>query len=304
MSLDGTSNQTYILNNTGVNIYNLNEEKSLTIQIENTDHIEGDIPILIKLGLGRDSIKTILNDDKSDLNYEQIGIFKFPDDKIIKMKFILKSNELITFNYYIGYLSSDYINDTSNIISPVLINNVKLNSTEHYFELKTELDLNRNKIRNLKETHNSNNKDESLYLIFSFDGKVEIITGNYNPPDDSAPPPPSSSSSSSKLKILLFCVIGLIFIGICICIFIFIKKHKRKKSKYEYETPKEQYLLGPYNKPTPLQPEEVTAGNEQKYELSNINSNPKIPVTTQGENNEINNGRISLDPEQPAPLPY
>lgn len=301
VSLDETQDQTYILNNTGVNIYNLKEEKILTINIENNDHIDGDIPILIKLGLGKDKIKPILNNNKSELNYDQFGIFKFPNNKIIKMKFLLESTGL-TFNYYSGYLSSDYINDTSNIISPELVNNEKLNSKEHYFELKTELDIS----RNVKQNKNSMNKEESLYLIFSFDGKVEILSGNYidNIPDD------DHKGTSSILLILTLCFICLILIGIGIYIYRFVsKRNKTKNTKNknininENETPqKEKFLDESYNKPTPEEKEGVTIGNEPKYELSVNNYKPEN--TTKGENNKINDENNTLDPEQPAPLPF
>jgi len=296
--LDEIQDQIYILNNTGVNIYNLKEDKILIINIENNDHIDGDIPILIKLGLGRDKIKPILNDNKTELNYDQFGIFKFPDNKIIKMKFLLESPGL-TFNYYTGYLSSDYMNDTSNIISPELINNVKLNSKEHYFELKTELELN----RNVKGVKNSINKEESLYLIFSFDGKVEILSGNYIdiiPNEDNNKP--------SLLLILIVCIVGLILIGIGIYIFIYKKNKANKKNKIknkninENETPqKEPFLNESYDKPTPEETEGVTDGNEPKYELAVKNDKPKN--TTKEENNIIYNDSSALDPEQPAPLP-
>lgn len=297
--LDETQEQTYILNNTGVNIYNLKEEKILTIHIENNDHIDGDIPILIKLGLGKDKIKPILNNNKSELNYDQFGIFKFPNNKIIKMKFLLESTGL-TFNYYTRYLPSDYINDTSNIISPELVNNEKLNSKEHYFELKTELDIS----RNVKQNKNSINKEESLYLIFSFDGKVEILSGNYidNLPDD------DHKGTSSILLILTLCFIGLILIGIGIYIYRFVSKRNKtknikNKNINENETPqKEKFLDESYNKPTPEEKEGVTIGNEPKYELAVKNN--KTENTTKGENNKINDERSTLDPEQPAPLPF
>ena len=302
VSLDENQDQIYILNNTGVNIYNLKEERTLTINIENNDHIDEDIPILIKLGLGSDKIKPILNDNRSELNYDQFGVFKFPDNKIIKMKFLLESTGL-TFNYYTGYLSSDYLNDTSKIISPELINNEKLNSKEHYFEFKTELELN----RNVKETKNNINKEESLYLIFSFDGKVEILSGDYIDilPDD-------SETISSQL-ILIFSIIGLILIGIGIGIYISIfifRKYKRNKenlitnkNEIKIGTPQnEKFLDEPYDKPTPEETGEVTDGNEPKYGLADKNYKPQN--VTKGENNKINDDRSTLDPEQPAPLPF
>jgi hypothetical protein len=302
VSLDEIQDQKFILNNTGVNIYNLKEEKTLTIIIENNDHIDEDIPILIKLGLGSDKIKPILNDNRSELNYDQFGVFKFPDNKIIKMKFLLESTGL-TFNYYTGYLSSDYLNDTSKIISPELINNEKLNSKEHYFEFKTELELN----RNVKETKNNINKEESLYLIFSFDGKVEIISGDYIDilPDD-------SETISSNL-ILIFSIIGLILIGIGIGIYISIfifRKYKRNKenlitnkNEINIGTPQnEKFLDEPYDKPTPEETEEATDGNEPKYELTDKNYKPQN--VTKGENIKINDDSNTIDAEQPAPLPY
>ena len=302
VSLDENQDQIYILNNTGVNIYNLKEERTLTINIENNDHIDEDIPILIKLGLRSDKIKPILNDNRSELNYDQFGVFKFPDNKIIKMKFLLESTGL-TFNYYTGYLSTDYLNDTSKIISPELINNEKLNSKEHYFEFKTELELN----RNVKETKNNINKEESLYLIFSFDGKVEILSGDYIDilPDD-------SETISSQL-ILIFSIIGLILIGIGIGIYISIfifRKYKRNKenlitnkNEIKIGTPQnEKFLDEPYDKPTPEETGEVTDGNEPKYKLADKNYKPQN--VTNGENNKINDDRSTLDPEQPAPLPF
>ena len=302
VSLDENQDQIYILNNTGVNIYNLKEERTLTINIENNDHIDEDIPILIKLGLGSDKIKPILNDNRSELNYDQFGVFKFPDNKIIKMKFLLESTGL-TFNYYTGYLSTDYLSDTSKIISPELINNEKLNSKEHYFEFKTELELN----RNVKETKNNINKEESLYLIFSFDGKVEILSGDYIDifPDD-------SETISSQL-ILIFSIIGLILIGIGIGIYISIfifRKYKRNKenlitnkNEINIGTPQnEKFLDEPYDKPTPEETGEVTDGNEPKYGLADKNYKPQN--VTKGENNKINDDRSTLDPEQPAPLPF
>ena len=262
VSLDGTQDQIYILNNTGVNIYNLKQEKILTILIENNDHIEGDIPILIKLGIGKDKIKSILNNNKIELSYDQFGIFKFPDNKIIKMKFLLESTGL-TFNYYSGYLSTNYIKDTSNIISPELTNNVKINSKEHYFELKTELELN----RNMKDSKNSINKEESLYLIFSFDGKVEIISGDYT---DIIPNDGDNKSTSSLLLILIFSIIGLILVGIGIYIFIY-KKFKANKIKNNDDNEtlqKEPFFEESYNKQIPEETGEVNDGNEPKNEIS------------------------------------
>ena len=81
----------------------------------------------------------------------------------------------------------------------------------------------------------------------------------------------------------------MIVIIICICIFIFIKKKKTTN-----ETEKDQDLLGTYSISTPLETEEVPSDDGQKLELSEANSKPKT----------INKSRISIEPEQPAPLPY
>ena len=121
ISLDTRKN--YILNNTGINIYNIHENFQFNLEIYNFNNISETIPIIIKLGIEPYKIKIISLNNRYEFNYGDLGVIKYKEDKILNLKF--ETNlKLLNYYYYNGYLSEDFINDTSNIISPELFNNI------------------------------------------------------------------------------------------------------------------------------------------------------------------------------------
>ena len=169
------SGQKYLLNNSGINLFCI-DNYSFNIDIINNDNINEDIPILIKFPINKNVIKVIDGNKKYDFISGQIGLYKFDGDKKIKMK--LKS-EKKNFNiyYYVENLSEDYFNNTKDfILSPELFNKKEFNTSKTDFEISTELDIEKSKLKkfnninSLIEDTNSNN----LYLIFSFNEKVVV----------------------------------------------------------------------------------------------------------------------------------
>ena len=241
------------------------------------------------------------------------------------MKFKINATNL-TFYYYNCYLSEDFMNDTSNIISPKLFNhNIIINSTDYYkFEIETELELERNKSQINFFGNNDNIIIENLYLIISFSGNVEVSTGEK---------PKDSNNNSSYIFIIIIVIILIILIIIIIIVIIYKKKiEKEKKKNYSqkllmtslsksksqfndinysnnYEKPTSNdvnnQVTGEYEKPTSfnLNNQKETDGNDNKYE-----NNDKLPekqielgnIKESKDNNDNNNIR----PSQAAPLPY
>lgn len=169
------SGQKYLLNNSGINLFCI-DNYSFNIDIINNDNINEDIPILIKFPINKNVIKVIDGNKKYDFISGQIGLYKFDGNKKIKMK--LKS-EKKNFNiyYYVENLSEDYFNNTKDfILSPELFNKKEFNTSKTDFEISTELDIEKSKLKkfnninSLIEDTNSNN----LYLIFSFNEKVVV----------------------------------------------------------------------------------------------------------------------------------
>ena len=169
------SGQKYLLNNSGINLFYI-DNYSFNIDIINNDNINEDIPILIKFPINKNVIKVIDGNKKYDFISGQIGLYKFDGNKKIKMK--LKS-EKKNFNiyYYVENLSEDYFNNTKDfILSPELFNKKEFNTSKTDFEISTELDIEKSKLKkfnninSLIEDTNSNN----LYLIFSFNEKVVV----------------------------------------------------------------------------------------------------------------------------------
>ena len=209
------SDNNYILNNTGINIYNIRKENQFIIQIKNNDINNENIPILIKLGFQTNKIKSISYNENYQFNKGQYGIIKYKDDKKINMKFKTDLSNLY-FNYYTCYLSKDFTKDTTNIINPELFSTIKLNSKEYNFEIETQLDLEKinvkSNINNILKNNNDNITIESLYLVFSFDGKVQVSTGEKKQEDENS----STNVIAIVVPIVVVIVVALIIVGIFI----------------------------------------------------------------------------------------
>jgi hypothetical protein len=295
------SDKIYILNKTGINIHNINEESQMILNINKCDNITEDIPILIKLGIDYHKIQLIEDENKYEFNYGQYGVIKYPQDRKIKMKFKMSLTG-ISFNYYNIYLTNDFLNDTSNIISPELFNTIKITSKEYKFEIKTELeDLEREK-NNLNNYGQSSNDVEELYLLFSFDGKVEVEIDDEEEDEDEDD---SYDEESKTIYILIFSItIPLIIIIVIIILLIYLKKIRRKKHKkfINENIPLNQS----YEKPTEREYGQITTtGNNNDYE-NNFNYSENNENNINIENSKISkiNYDNSYDPSQPAPLPY
>ena len=212
------SGQKYLLNNSGINLFYI-DDYSFNIDIINNDNINEDIPILIKFPINKENIKVIDGNKKYDFISGQIGIYKFDGDKKIKMK--LKS-EKKNFNiyYYVENLSEDYFNNTKDfILSPELFNKKEFNTSKTDFEINTELDIEKTK---LKKFNNINSLIEdtnsyNLFLIFSFNEKVVV---NYE-----------KETIDDEKNLIIWIVVLSISIPIIAIpiIYCFVKIKKRKK---------------------------------------------------------------------------
>ncbi len=214
------SDKIYKLNNSGVNIYDENEESQM-ILIISTDHsISKEIPIFIKLGIDSNKIQYINDKKKYEFNNSNYGVIKYTEDKKIKMKIKKISSDDVTFYYYNIYLYEDFLNDTSSIVSPVLFNNSRtIESKQYYFETQTELDPER--YNNILNNYLKNSEDaEELYFIISFDGKVEIELTDGD----------SDDKSNAMIYIVIFCIIlPLIIIIVILFLYFYFKKFRKKK---------------------------------------------------------------------------
>ena len=278
--------QTYLLNNTGINIYNINWDYQFRLEIQNSENISEPIPILIKLGINHDKIKLISEIKKYEFNYGDFGIIKYEENKKIKMKF--KTNSInINFNYYNYYLDEDSINYTSKIISPEFFNNIKIPSKEYNFEINTELDLNKTR----KQINNNQIINEHLFLIFSFDGKVEVFIGEKSNFDE--------KKKNSKLLYLLF--ILLVIIILIFGVVIYMKKFKNKKE----ENSKEKTLIkNGESEDETYKNNLITVSTEDPEETDNIKNN-LVESQIEIENikvSKINDENNKIDVSQPAPV--
>ena len=214
----------YYLDNKGVNIYNLEQKNSIALYIKKINEIYENIPILIKFGIGKDNIQFVSplsSNDKYEFYPGKFGIIKYLNNKTINMK--LKTN--ITnnnINYYSCYLSEDLNEDISNILNPKYFNSTKINSEDYFFEIKTILDIVKEKTNMY---NNFGTKLEYLYLIFSFDEKTEIIMKESQPTpsdDESDEPEPEPSSSepspSESIETSEPFDIKIIIIVACCCV--------------------------------------------------------------------------------------
>ena len=289
--------QNLTLSNTGINLYNENQDEKMVITITNKDAIDKDIPIFIRLAISQENIKLITKNTSSyNFNYGEIGFIKYPQDKTIKMKLV---PDVIgtSFNYYNNYLSDNFINNNNIINSPEFYNLKKLDSKEYYFELKTELDTEKL----------SRNVKSDLYLIFCFDSKVEIILVGEK--EDS-----NNEEEDSSFNILITCcsiaaaIILDIIILVCSKKRIFSCINRNKKKRTTSETP----------------------DNEEEYEKTDVktpqeNGNESTPYKShneKGRNNKMDNNQSTDEAcmlsiayevdskyeddksvEQPAPLP-
>lgn len=286
-----TSDKIFILNNTGINIYNTNKDNQIILTIKNNDNISEDIPILIKLGIQRSKIKYISDDDKYGFNYGQFGVIKYQDNKKINMKFKMSIID-ISFYYYSIYLSEDFLNDTSSITSPELFDTITLNSKEYNFEIKTELELERTNYK----YNNKNKINECLYLIFSFDGKVEVFMT-----DDSENEDEEDEENNKSIYIIIFGIILPIIIIFIILILVFIYYKKNKKITNEENTPEKTSFIQSYEKPTDKGEYEQVVTDGYDNNEANVGHLKNIEL----ENSKISkiNNDSSYDPSQPAPLP-
>ena len=165
------SDNIYILNNTGIKIYNEQLQYQINLKIKNNDNINYEIPFLVQLGCQQSKFKYITNYNDYEFNQGIYGIMKYKEDKIINLKFKMELSSL-SFSYYNCYLPEDYIDDTLNIINPELFKTIKLNTNEYNFIINTKLDLEREIVKN------NILRKENLYLIFSFNGNAKVSTGD------------------------------------------------------------------------------------------------------------------------------
>ena len=289
------SGQKYLLNNSGINLFYI-DNYSFNIDIINNDNINEDIPILIKFPINKDNIKVIDGNKKYDFISGQIGLYKFDGDKKIKMK--LKS-EKKNFNiyYYVENLSEDFFNNTKDfILSPELFNTKEFNTSKTDFEVSTELDIEKTKLKkfnniNSYEVTNSYN----LFLIFSFNEKVVV---NYE----------KETIDDEKNLVIWIVVLSvlipiIISIPIIYCFVVYKKKKKMNLILEAIETPfkieeAEEEIINKdlnYNKPIE---NDYPDYNELKTDDGN-----------KGNANPINNiGNISIEniednEDLPAPSP-
>ena len=290
------SGQKYLLNNSGINLFYI-DNYSFNIDIINNDNINEDIPILIKFPINKDVIKVIDGNKKYDLISGQIGLYKFDGDKKIKMK--LKS-EKKNFNiyYYVENLSEDYFNNTKDfILSPELFNTKEFNTSKTDFEISTELDIEKtklkkfNNINSLIEDTNSNN----LYLIFSFNEKVVV---NYE-----------KETIDDEKKLVIWIVVLSILIPIIIAIpiiYCFVINKKKKKMNQILEAIETPFKIE--------EAEEEIINKDLNYNKPIENDYPdynelKTDDGNKGNANPINNiGNISIEniednEDLPAPSP-
>ena len=200
--------------------------------------------------------------------------------------------------YYVENLSEDYFNNTKDfILSPELFNTKEFNTSKTDFEISTELDIEKtklkkfNNINSLIEDTNSNN----LFLIFSFNEKVVV---NYE-----------KETIDDEKNLVIWIVVLSILIPIIIAIpiiycFVINKKKKKMNQILEaIETPfkieeAEEEIINKdlnYNKP-------IENDYPDYNELKTDNGN-------KGNVNPINNiGNISIEniednEDLPAPSP-
>ena len=200
-------NKTYLLNNSGINLFYIDDEQSINIDIFSEDLISEDIPIMIKFALNNDNLKLINDTNKFILNAGEIGLYKF-DYNTNSLKMDL-SSEKDNFNifYYIDYIPDKNTNKNGNdnkiLLNPEIFNKKEYTNNTGIFGI----------ITGLKQYK------DGLYLIFSFDSKVTI-----NEKKDYQPP---------NFK-LIFSLVG---IGIAIIILvpsIIVYKIKQRKRKLLY----------------------------------------------------------------------
>ena len=233
----------YILNNKGVNIYNIEIKNSFDLKITNKNRINENIPILIKYGIRTNNIQFLphitseSSKDKYEFNAGNFGIIRYLNNKTVNMKF----NPNITntmMNYYSCYLPEDFIQNNTNILNPKYFNSTKIDSKNPFFEVKTSLEIEKDKTY-FESNLNNDKLHEYLYLIFSFDKKTEVIMkensiipdepdepddksdeGSSTPSTDSAPSEPKSSGFfDTKMIIIIICVCTTIIIIILIIAF-------------------------------------------------------------------------------------
>ena len=324
--------KTYKLNNSGVNIFNENEERQMILIISADHSISKEIPISIKLGIDSNKILYI-NEKKlyefNDINY---GVIKYTEDKKIKMTFKKISSDDVTIYYYNIYLYEDFLNDTSSILSPVIFNNNSktIESEEYDFEIETALDPERynNNLNNyLKKSEN-----EGLYLFFSFDGKVEIDLSDGG--DDSGDSDSDDKSNAMTYIVIFGIILPLIIIIVILFLYFYYKKYRGIDRNILPYNPKNitpfsgdinqnntKFCENINDKPTPFN------GNINNKNTPFIGQNEKLNIekgneygiiTTNGNENDFdkptNNIEItniphcdtntSIEHSQPAPLPY
>ena len=273
----------YALNNSGINLYYISDY-SINIDIINENYIDEDIPIMIKYPLNNNNLKLINESDKHTFNPGEIGLYKFDNNKNIKMELISEKNNFEIF-YYIDYINEENFNNGDNLLlSPEIFNKKEFASNKIKFEINTELDI---------EKINSENNNLTLYLIFSFDSKVTI----------------SNSDSNGGINMIIIGIIigvSVVIVAIIAGIYIFLYKKKKKK-----------ILITPLNESGNNEinyNSQATSGN---YEENNLYNKPEVydypnmnEIITNDGNKEKNcliteRSDISMENNAnlPAPLP-
>ena len=273
----------YALNNSGINLYYINDY-TINIDIINEGYIDEDIPIMIKYPLNINNLKLINESDKYTFNPGEIGLYNFDNNKNIKMELISEKNNFEIF-YYIDYINEENFNNGDNLLlSPEIFNKKEFASNKIKFEINTELDI---------EKINSENNNLTLYLIFSFDSKVTI----------------SNSDSNGGINMIIIGIIigvSVVIVAIIAGIYIFLYKKKKKK-----------ILITPLNESGNNEinyNSQATSGN---YEENNLYNKPEVydypnmnEIITNDRNKENNcliteSSDISMENNAnlPAPLP-
>ena len=218
-----------ILNNTGFNIYNEGKDFKFNLKISNNDNLMKEIPILIKFGYEPNKIKNISYNDNYEFNKGEFGIIKYKEDKKISLKFKTELSSL-SFSYYNCYLSNDLVSNNINIINPESFKNIKLNSKEYDFEIETELDLEKKTIssrENIMFLSNENLKIEHLYLIFSFNGKAQVSTGE-KPKDTNVEETDLEDDSFVGSAGFVVMIVIIILLVIAVGLFVFFRIRRKR----------------------------------------------------------------------------
>ena len=302
------SDKIYKLNNSGVNIFNENEERQIILIIGTDHNISKEIPISIKLGIDSNKILYINEKKLYEFNDSNYGVIKYTENKKINMTFKKISSDDVTIYYYNIYLYEDFLNDTSSILSPVIFNNNSktIESEEYNFEIETELDPERynNNLNNyLKKSEN-----EELYLFFSFDGKVEIDLSDGGG-DDSGGSDSDDKSNTMTYIVIFGIILPLIIIIIVVLLLLYFYFKNKVPKPIERETVFYENITDnatPLNGSVSQQSEKPNNKGEEDYETiksddnENNLDNPTNNIEITNMSKTIGNSSTNFDPSQPA----